>query len=231
MSLAQPTSIYAIVDRPPVRHDADLVVNAFVLPALWAVGGPTGMTGGAIAWLAGLLGYHTTEDLHAVLDDTAAQVAPGSEGLSFRTALTGERYPSWNASATGTVSGLRPHHEARHLLRAAQEGGAFLVAEGLDALSAAGISNEAITVVGGVAGRAEALQLRADIWGRAVLSVVEHDASALGGAILAGLAAGLFSTPQEATERMVHHDRDFMPRPDVAPAYREARARWRAAGR
>ena len=223
--------LYAIVDQPPVRYDADLIVNAFVLPGIWAVGGPTGMTGGAIAWLAGLLGYHTTDDLHSVLDDAASQVAPGCEGLSFRTSLTGERYPSWNASAAGLLSGLRPHHQARHLLRAAQEGGAFLVAEGLDALSAAGIPNDGIAVVGGAAGRADALQLRADIWGRPVLAVVERDASALGSAILAGLAAGLFGTPRDALDRMVHIDREFLPRRDVAAAYGEARARWRAAGR
>lgn len=209
-----------------IRNGTDVVVNAFAAPGLWAIGGPTGLTGGAILWLARLLGYAGTPELYADLGPAILRIPPGCDGVAFRTALTGERFPGWDARAGGMITGLRPEHGPAHLARAAEEGAAFLVQDGLDAIVAAAGPIRTVTVVGGVSGRPEALQTRADVWRRAVETVREPDASALGAAILGAVAARSFGSLQDAAASMVHRAARFTPSRSRSKALAAARERW-----
>ncbi len=191
--------------------DPRLVANAYALPGLWAVGGPTGMTGGAVLWLAQLLGYPGAAELREGLAGQARAAGSDSAGLVFRTELTGARFPGWTAGTRGVIAGIRPDHQAAHLLRAAEEGAAFLVGDGLDAVEESTGRIDRVVVVGGPSVRDETLQLRADAWRRTVVTVREREASALGAAMLAGLAANVWSSPSEAAFSMVHPDATFRP--------------------
>ena len=53
-----------LCDRPILDPERRSILNAFLLPGLWTVGGPTGLTGGAAAWLSGVLGYGSVEDAY-----------------------------------------------------------------------------------------------------------------------------------------------------------------------
>ncbi len=50
------------------------------------------------------------------------QVPLGCEGLKFLPHILGERAPLWDASATGSFSGIRPFHTLAHFHRAVLEG-------------------------------------------------------------------------------------------------------------
>jgi len=50
------------------------------------------------------------------------QVPVGCAGLRFLPHLHGERAPLWDASATGSFQGIRPHHTLAHFHRAVLEG-------------------------------------------------------------------------------------------------------------
>jgi xylulokinase len=56
----------------------------------------------------------------------------------IRTTLTGRRLPGWNARLRGRIDGISGEHGPAHLLRAAEEGGAFEVRLGIDALRSSG---------------------------------------------------------------------------------------------
>jgi xylulokinase len=218
--------IFRTTRAPAAGSRDDVVVNAFAVPGLWAVGGPTGLTGGAIHWLAQLLGYGSTSELYADLGPALRLVPPGCDGISFRTALTGERFPGWDARAAGMIAGVRPEHGRAHLLRAAEEGAAFLVGDGLDAMVAAAGPIRTVIVTGGVSGRPEALQTRADAWGRIVETVREPDASALGASLFGAVAARSFPSMQEAAASMVHPGARFVPSGSNVKALAAARQRW-----
>ncbi len=222
--------IFRTVGRPLTDPTGHLVVNAFAAPGLWAIGGPTGLTGGAINWLAGLLGFRSPADLYVSVAHDYDGISPGCEGVVFRTAMTGERFPSWDADGAGVISGLRPDHTAAHLLRAAEEGAAFLVAEGIAAIRATGQPVDEVVIVGGTAGRQSTLQLRADAWGCPVRTVGEREASAVGSAILAGVAAGTFGSLEEAARQMIRPGSVFEPTAATSDALRSAFARWQAVG-
>ncbi len=218
-------------DRAVVDDQRRSVLNAYLLPDLWTVGGPTGLTGGAIAWLCGVLGYRSVEHAYRAIGAAAAAIAPGADGVTFRTALSGERFPTWADDVTGSIHGLRPEHTAAHILRSAEEGGAFAVREGLEAIAALGLEVTAVRISGGVTNRKGVMQLRANVWGRPLLAASAGQASSVGAAILAAVAAGAQADPPQAAAAMVRLAPPIEPEPAVAGAYEEAYRLWQRAVR
>src|SRR5207245_7827430 len=81
--------------------------------------------------------------------DEAFAVAPGAEGLLFLPYLTGERTPYFDSEARGAWIGLRLAQTRSHLLRAALEGVAFAIRQGLEALLATGVPATELRLAGG----------------------------------------------------------------------------------
>ena len=221
--------LVSVVDRPLLATDAGITANAHPLPGLWTAGGATGLTGGAVAWLAELLRFDSVGKMHAELGAALDRVPPGAGGVLMDTALTGRRFPHWDPSTTGGIRGLRPETTAAELLAAAQEGSAFLVAEGLDLLHEHGAMLDEVTVVGGVARRPQLLQLRADTWGLPVVGIGDGMATARGAAILAAAAAGLYRSVEDAAHVLVARGETFEPDATRSALFTEARRSWREA--
>lgn len=147
---------------------------------------------------AGLALEWARKVLGASWDDVyreAFEVPSGSDDLLFLPYLSGERTPHLDPDARGAWVGLGLEHGRGHLLRAALEGVAFALREGLEALEAAGVSATELRLAGGGAIEEPWRQLLADVLERQLLLLpdsVAASASARGAAILAGLASGAF---------------------------------------
>ena len=141
----------------------------------------------ALEWVRRVLGVSWPE-VYA----EASTVPPGSEGLSFLPYLTGERTPVLDPAARGAWIGLDLHHDRAHLLRAALEGVAFALRQGLEALTARGIALPELRLAGGGTVHAVWRQLLADILQRPLRVVPNPAASARGAALLGGIAAGVY---------------------------------------
>jgi xylulokinase len=209
--------------------DGRLIVNAFPVPGLWAAGGPTGLSGGAISWLARLLGYESAASLR---DHLKAQdlLTRSSDGLAFRTEFTGARFPDWRRGAHGVISGIRPEHQVGHLVRAAEEGAVFLVGAGLDEIERATGRLTDVIVVGGASRDPDGLELRATAWNRIVRTVREPEASALGAAMLASVAAGGAGSLQQAANAMIAPAAAYRPDRHATAGLSSAREAWKRAG-
>ena len=146
----------------------------------------------ALEWVLKVLG--------ASWDDAyreAFGVPPGAGGVVFLPYLSGERTPHLDPSARGAWAGLGLGHERAHLLRAAFEGVAFALREGLEALEEAGVETPELRLAGGGAVEEPWRQLLADVLGRPLRvlpGAVASRASARGAAFLAGVAAGVYGT-------------------------------------
>jgi xylulokinase len=93
----------------------------------------------------------------AGLDELALDAEPGACGLVLLPYLEGERTPN-RPDATGLLAGLRNHNATpQNLARAAVEGLLCGLADGLDALRAAGVFARRLLLVGGGA-RSRAVQ-------------------------------------------------------------------------
>lgn len=212
-----------VLDKAPTKGGS-AVVNAYAFPELWTVGGPTGMTGGAVEWVSHLLGYSSAAESFAGCGHQALQIDVGSGGVSLSPSLSSSRMPTWDSSERGLLSGLGLHHSPAHVLRAAWEGAAFVVLEGLDALRSAGAVVDEVTLVGGVARQPDLVQLRSDLWQLPVRVIDNEEATSVGTAILAGIAAGVFDDATAAADSMVASSSVIEPRSEAGG--RAARERW-----
>lgn len=163
------------------------VVNPFPFGG-WTIGGPTGMTGGAVDHWSRLLGFDGVRSALDALGPSVLAIAAGVGGLTVDTALSGSRFPTWDRTATGTVRGLRAEHGPAHLLRAAIEGAALTVRAGVDVLDADPAAP--VVLAGGAARNAIVAQIRADVLGRTVRVCDTADVTVLGSAMLAVAGTG-----------------------------------------
>lgn len=149
----------------------------------------------ALEWARSVLGASWDE-----VYEEAFTVTVGAGGVAFLPYLSGERTPHLDPEARGAWVGLGLGHGRGHLLRAALEGGAFALREGLEALEAAGISAPELRLAGGGTTREPWQRLLADVLGRPLRLLPESvsaNASARGAALLAGIASGAYASAEE----------------------------------
>jgi xylulokinase len=169
---------------------------------------PTG--GMAFTWFRDAFGEFEKQTAAAsrraaydVLTELAAQAAPGCEGLVMLPHLMGAFSPEENPAARGVFCGFTLGHSKSHFVRALLEGVAFNLRQILAALSQAGCHICEVRTSGGGARSALWNQIKADICGLPIATLVNEETALLGDAILAGVACGAFSSAAEACDQMV----------------------------
>ncbi len=154
-----------------------------------------------------------------ILDEQAARVAPGSEGLVVRDDWQGNRSPFKNPHARGAIVGLSLSHGPGHVFRALYEATALGTRHILEDASAHGLKIERVFVGGGGAKSPLWLQIHADALQRPIHLTRETESCALGAAMAAALAAGAFPDFHSAAEAMVAVERVIEPDPANAEVY------------
>jgi sugar (pentulose or hexulose) kinase len=104
------------------------------------------------------------------------------------------------------------------------EGCAFLVADTFDAIEQAGAAVNEVRAAGGGAASATWLGIRASALGRALLVPEQIEASSLGAAIVAGVAAGIYESATAGVAACVRIARVVEPDPAMSTRYGELRA-------
>ena len=184
-------------------------------------------------------------DPHAALEQAAAAVAPGSDGVVFLPYLMGERSPVWDGQASGAFVGLNLFHTRAHLYRAVLEGVTLALRHNMEAgAKGSAALEDRLIVVGGAARSDLWMQIVADVTGYPVWTIREDVEAALGAARLAALGVGLIAlddrdswitlVPRAAPDpnRKRHYDEVFDIYRGLYPALRDSMhglARLRAA--
>lgn len=175
----------------------------------------TTLRGGMLTlwWLVeGLLGCSDRNEAMAALENQAARVAPTSEGLITLPYWTGVMNPYWDDGARGAFFGLHPGHQPAHLYRSILEGVALesrLHLEGVR--QAVGRSKEELVLLGGGSRSDLWCQIFADVLSRPIRRCRTADAAALGAAVLASVAHGVYESFNQATEAMTQLGARFTP--------------------
>ena len=163
-------------------------------PVAYALEGSTFVSGAAIQWLRDGLGLITEA---AEIGPLAASVAD-SGGVTFVPALTGLGSPWWDPAARGTITGITRGAGKAQMARATVEAIAFQVRDMTDAMRAASVHPlSSLRADGGAAAMDLLLQLQAEQSRMPVARPQSTESTALGVATLAGLAEGVWSTPDE----------------------------------
>jgi L-ribulokinase len=155
------------------------------------------------------------------LADGLGEYQPGQTGLLRLVWDNGDRNVLSDPSLAGMTLGWRLHHTARDEFFAAIEGTAFHTRIILERLEAHGVPIKRVINGGGVPRKNPVLnQIYANVFNKPVL-VPEADATSLGSAIFAFLAAGTFATVDEAQQKLCPRHRVITPQPRAVERYAE----------
>ncbi len=196
-------------------------------PDLWYSLAAIQNAGLALEWARKVLGASWKE-----VYEEAFSVPPASGGVLFSPYLSGERTPRFDPVARGAWTGLGLDHARGHLLRAALEGVAFALREGLEALEEAGTPAPEVRLAGGGSGGDSGepwRQLLADVLARPLRLLPENVApvaSARGAALLAGLATGVYGRAED-TLRLAPDTGETVRPGEQKPLYEAAYERYR----
>jgi gluconokinase len=182
------------------------------------LGGALSNGGNVTAWLADLLAGESLESLTREAD---LNVQPDGHGLIWLPFLAGERSPSWNDDAFGTLLGLRFATTKPEIFRAALEGISYRLAMVYDDLRRIASSVHEVHANGGAA-------LNSPLWMSIIADTFNHridamdadaEVSARGAAICALTAIGEWESVRPET---IQSELSFEPEPQNHPTYRRA---------
>jgi len=221
LTIGSGAQVVAPRDRLAIDPTARTHCYRAAAPDRWYAMAAMQNAGIALDWVRAILGT-TWEEMYA----EAFAVAPAAEGLVFLPYLTGERTPYFDSTARGAWIGLRLGHTRGHLLRAALEGVAFAVRQGLEALAATGVPMTELRLAGGGSFDRRWRQLLADVMEQPLLATPTTAVSALGAALLAGVGFGAWPDAQRVAALAASPQLVATPGPG-SDAYREPYWRYR----
>lgn len=160
-------------------------------------------------------------DLYKLLDQGAAAVEPGCEGLVFLPYLNGERTPHADATARGVFFGLNPRHRKAHFARAILEGVVFALRDSLEIFKDMAIEIKELRAIGGGAKSPLWRQIQADVFNVPVATLNIDEGPAFGASLIAGKAAGVFPSLEEAADELITVKHVTEPNPANVAKYEE----------
>lgn len=217
------TSGVICVATPACRPWPGEAVHTFchAVPGMWVQMAVILSAADSLVWLSEIAGRSPAD-----LARLAEQADPESAAV-FLPYLSGERTPVADSRARGVFRGLARSDGLAELARAVLEGVAFAMADGADALRAAGAAPGLLHALGGGARSDLWLELCADLAGIRIAIPARRDlGAALGAARLAMVATGagsidaIFPAPEPAQV--------IEPDPARADRLAEKRAQYRA---
>lgn len=172
-------------------------------PGSYNAMGVTLAAAGSYQWFRNSLGAYEMaaakkegKSAFRLLDEEAAAVPAGSDGLIFLPYLTGERAPINDPDAKGAFLGLTSRHQKGHFARAVLEGVAFSLRQVYDQIQSIGtnIISKEIVLAGGGAKSPLWRQIFADVFQLPVRTVYgSAEGGSFGAALAAGVTAGIWA--------------------------------------
>lgn len=182
--------------------------------------------GAAIQWLRDCLGILS----NAAESESLASQVKNTGGVYFVPAFVGLGAPYWDPHARGAIYGITRGTSRAHIVRATLEAMAYQTVDVLEVMQKeVGRTLSALRVDGGASANGVLLGLQADFLGVPVLRSACIETTALGAAMLAGLAVGVFSSTEEL-RAIAKAGKQFLPRMEDA-ARRTALDGWHDAVR
>ena len=207
---------------------ADL--SAHVVPDRWVYEMTIAGTGLSLRWFRDQLGIPGDGTQPGTTYDSlvaeALEVPPGADGLMFFPFLDGSRLPYFNEDASAVFFGITNGHRRAHLVRAILEGVAFQYPPLLAMLHDYVETLGTFTIVDGEARSSTWNSIKADVIGRPIHTTKTIEAAAVGSAILAGMAAGLYRDAQAGVDALVVPGDIVEPDPARHALYERLRDRY-----
>ena len=162
----------------------------------WALGGILNNVGNLYQWFADNIVFYGAPRGSANFNhlNKLAEDSPiGADGLYFLPFIRKARSPYWDNDLRGTIYGLTPRHDLRHISRALVEGVVYNMKSIVDALHDNTQSRGRVLFTGGLSQARIWGQTLSDVLGERLILPSSKEGSAGGAAILTMFALGLKS--------------------------------------
>nr|CAB3237541.1 glycerol kinase-like [Phallusia mammillata] len=221
--------------RPITSKHGLLTTVAYKLgkdePTHYALEGSIAVAGGLVRWLRDNLGIiKESADIEEL-----ARTVNGSGEVVFVPAFSGLYAPYWRTDARGTVCGITQWTTKAHIAYAALEAVCFQTREIIEAMrqdacdvpeDGKSPSTTSLQVDGGMTNNQLLMQLQANILGCTVLKPSMPESTALGAAMAAGKAIGVWSLkPEDLTTVTFERFEPTISQDQIASHY----AKWKLA--
>ena len=214
-----------VMASEPSTDIQERIFSYILTPERFVLGGAVNNGGVVLRWfrdnfypMEAALAKQENKEIYNQMNEKAAAVPPGADGLIFLPYLLGERAPIWDPSARACFFGVHYNHTRAHFLRALMEGVMFNVYSVGRALEQTTGPISAIYANGGFSRSSLWVQMLADIFNKEVHLTDTHEGSALGAAMLGMYALGLITSLEEAAV-MVRVNQTFTPDPKLHIRY------------
>ncbi|GIV73339.1 MULTISPECIES: FGGY-family carbohydrate kinase [Caldilinea] len=223
-------SSHLILGQSATQFHARGIFGAYtdaVMPGQYTVEGGQVSTGSVVKWFRdnfcgkeATLAAQRGVDVYTVLNELAAQVPIGSDGLIVLDYWQGNRTPYVDPEARGIMRGFSLRHTTGHVFRAILEGICYGTEHILRTMRANGFEVKEVVAAGGPTKSRLWMQMHADVSNTPITLTEVPDAPALGSAILGAVAASLFPSVADAARQMVHGRDRIEPNADAHAEYR-----------
>ncbi len=159
-----------------------------------------------------------TEDYAAEQKDITDEKL-GRNRVFFLPYLMGERSPINDVNARGTFTGLSMDSTRSDLMQAVLEGVAFAIRDSLEVARSLGLDLRKSRICGGGAKSPLWCKIMANVCDLELEHIESEEGPGYGGAMLAAVACGEFSSVKEAAERLVRVTDTVKPDPEIRDRY------------
>lgn len=193
------TLVGMLNERPlgELEFDTGLSYGCHVVPGRYFWMGGINASGGSIEWLRSKLS--DTELTYERMAELLSVTKPDPSGILYYPYLSGSGAPKHDPEARAAFVGLTKAHEQGDLLKAVLEGTSYeLESIRRKAEQVAGEAIEHLIAVGGGTRNRHLMQIKSDVTGCRITVSQVSEATLLGGAITAGIGAGVYENAEAA---------------------------------
>lgn len=219
-------------------------VDGSIIPGMLGMEAGQSAFGDIYAWfqrviLSGLDGLLPADELATLakkiipsLSEKAANLPVSENDPVSVDWMNGRRTPDANHTVKGAITGLNLGSDAVQIFKSLVEATAFGSKSIVQRFLDEGVPIKEVIAIGGVAKKSPfVMQTLADVLNMPIKVASSDQACALGAAMCAAVAAGLYPTMQDAQASMSSgFDAEYHPRPALVPVYEALYAKYRKIG-
>lgn len=162
-----------------------------------------------------------TDDMIPVLSEAAQALPIDESGIVALDWMNGRRTPDANQALKGAITGLNLGSDAPRIFRALVEATAFGAKKIVDRFREEGVEIKAVIAIGGIPKKSEfVMQVSSDVLNMPIKVVKSEQACALGSAMAAATACGLYPSIEAAQSALGGgFEKVYEPIPENAAKY------------
>lgn len=220
--------VFAPTDEIKLDPKGRIHTFCSAVPNQWHVMGVVQAAGFSLKWVKDNLCVDISEraekngdSVYAVIDKIASETPIGSNGVMYMPYLMGERTPHLDPFARGAFVGLGGANSRNDMLRATMEGVSFALKDSLEIFASVGVNPDKTVLCGGGAKSPVWRNMLTDVFGTDTCTSSSTESCALGAAILAGVASGVYETVKDGCTKSIFENDALSPNKENSEVYQK----------